>query len=108
MTNQSTPAGTTRVDDGGLKDAPQHHSDCSQRDHHCQPVIVRGWHSVDAGCTCPICVGTTPRPAPGTPIELAYIGPPRDDADLGETNDGRSGGRDPARNSKHGDRKPRQ
>ena len=83
MMNQSTPAGTTRVDDGGLKDAPQHHRDCSQRDHHCQPVIVPGWHSVDAGCTCPICVGTTPRPTPGTPIELAYIGPPRDDADLG-------------------------
>ena len=55
MANQSTPAGISRDDDSGLKDAPQHHSDCSQRDHHCQLVIVAGWHSVDAGCTCPIC-----------------------------------------------------
>lgn len=104
MTNQqSTPTGTARDDDGGLKDAPRHHSDCSQRDHHCQMVIVPGWHSVDAGCTCPICVGTTPRPTPGTPIELAYIGPPRHDADRA-----RSGGRDPARKSRHGDTKPQQ
>ena len=85
MTNQqSTPTGTACDDDGDRKDAPQNHSDCSQRDHHCQPVIVRGWHAVYAGCTCPICVGTTPRPAPGTPIELAYIGPPREDGDLGD------------------------
>ena len=28
-------------------------------------LIVPGWHSVDADCTCPICVGTTPRASPG-------------------------------------------
>ena len=77
-------------------------------DHHCQPVSVPGWHSVDAGCTCPICVGTTPRRTLGTPIELAYIGPPRDDADLGEGDRGISGGRDPARKSRYGDTKPQQ